>query len=188
MMLFNSPERWGAVAKFFHWTMALLILFMLGLGLYMTSLELGPRVFALFALHKSLGMVVLALAVLRIGWKSFNIRPQDLPTHKLWERRLAHVTHGLLYFAMIAMPLSGWMMSSAKNFHVSVFNRFTLPDLVAPNKDLAEALETFHDTMAYGLIGLLALHAAGAIKHHVIDKDSTLRRMLPLTCFKGDIL
>lgn len=188
MIWTNTPQRWGVIAKFFHWTVGVLVLFMLALGLYMTSLEIGPRVFSLYALHKSIGMIILSLAVMRLAWKAVTVRPNDLPTHQGWERKLAHLVHGFLYFTIFAMPLSGWIMSSAKNFHVSVFGWFTMPDLVAPNKDLAEFLEDFHDTLAWVVMGALGLHIAGALKHHVIDKDSTLLRMLPFGKIKGDVV
>ena len=179
MSLENSRESWGAVAKGFHWTIALLIIGLLALGLYMTGLPIGPAAFKLFFLHKSLGITVLALAALRLGWKLANIRPDAPAGHRRWEKGLAHATHMLLYFAMFAMPLSGWIMSSAKNFHVSVFGLFTLPDLVAPDPALAERAAGFHTALAWVLMAAIALHAAGAFKHHIIDRDDTLLRMLP---------
>jgi cytochrome b561 len=102
-----------------------------------------------------------------------------LPTHAKWEKFLATLVHIFLYFAIIGMPLSGWIMSSAKNFPVSVFNQFTLPNLVGPSEEIAKLAADFHELTAYALIAAIVLHFAGAMKHHVIDKDGTLRRMIP---------
>ncbi len=176
----NTVERYGAVAQGFHWIVALCVIGLLAIGLYMTSLEpTTPSVFKLYALHKSVGIVVLTLAVLRLIWKLTNPHPQALPTHAAWEKFLARLTHIFLYFAIIGMPLSGWIMSSAKNFPVSVFNMFTLPNLVGPSEEIARAAAQFHGVTAWALIAAITLHFAGALKHHVIDKDGTLRRMIP---------
>src|SRR4051812_15686411 len=124
MMLKNTVDRWGAGAKFFHWTISTLIICLICAGLYMTSVKMNPAVLKIFFLHKSFGITVLALAVLRVIWKTTNVRPAYLTNHRAWEKALAKATHLFLYFCMFAMPLSGWIMSSAKNFHVSVFNWF----------------------------------------------------------------
>ncbi len=174
----NTAERYGAVAKGFHWILALLVIVMLGMGLYMDSLEPSPGAFKIYAFHKSLGIAVLTLAVLRLLWKISNKGPLSLPTHAAWEKVLAKLTHFFLYFSIIAMPLSGWVMSSAKNYPVSVFDLFTLPAIVGPDKALADFAEEFHEVAAWLLIAAIVLHFVGALKHHVIDKDSTLRRMM----------
>ncbi len=179
MTLKNTSARFGAVAKFFHWTVALLVIGLLCVGFLMTSLKISPFVFKLFFLHKSTGITVLALMALRLIWRIYNPPPHSLPNHQPWEKALAKASHWFLYIALFLMPLSGWTMSSAKNFHVSVFNLFTLPDLVAPDPALAEFLEEFHGYLAWGIIIVLGLHIAGALKHHILDKDATLRRMLP---------
>ncbi len=186
MSLKSTPDRFGAVPKFFHWTVALLVIGLLCVGLIMTSLPISPTVFKLFFLHKSFGIVVLALMALRLTWRVYNPPPHSLPSHAPWEKALAKFSHWFLYAALFAMPLSGWMMSSAKNFHVSVFNWFTLPDLVGPSPALAEALAQFHSLLAWGIIGVLALHVAGALKHHIFDKDETLLRMLPFGRVTGE--
>ncbi len=175
----NTVERYGTVAQGFHWIVALCVIGLLGMGLYMTSLDPSPSVFKLYALHKSLGIVVLTLAVLRLVWKITNPHPHALPTHAAWEKFLARLTHVFLYFAIIGMPLSGWIMSSAKNFPVSVFNMFTLPNLVGPSEEIARAAAQFHGLTAWALIAAIGRPFAGALKHHVIDKDGTLRRMIP---------
>lgn len=181
----NTTARYGSVAQGFHWVVALCVIGLLALGLYMTNLDPLPSTFKLYALHKSVGIVVLSLAVLRLIWKFTNPHPHSLPTHAKWERFLATLVHVFLYFAIIGMPLSGWTMSSAKNFPVSVFGWFTLPNLVSPSEGIAKLAEEFHELTAYALIAAIGLHFAGAIKHHVIDKDGTLRRMVP-GMYKGE--
>jgi len=177
MMWRNTGERYGAVARVLHWTIAILIISTLFIGLILDDVS-GPAKFALFRWHKSFGITVLALATIRILWRFTNIHPSKLSTHAAWEKFLATITHFLLYFAMIAMPLSGWLMSSAKGVKVSVYGLLTLPDLIAVNKPLGHLLNEFHVYLGWSLIGLIALHAAGAVKHHFLDRDETLRRML----------
>lgn len=183
----NTAERYGAVAIGFHWIVAILVIALLAVGLVMTDMKPGPDMFKIYATHKSVGITVLTLAVLRLIWMLTNPHPATLPTHQRWEKVLAKAVHLFLYFSIIAMPLSGWVMSSAKGFPVSVFGWFTLPDFVAPDKDLAKAAGEFHEVLAYVLMAAILLHFSGALKHHLIDKDGTLRRMLPCPCGrKGD--
>jgi cytochrome b561/polyisoprenoid-binding protein YceI len=174
----NTDRQYGAVAKGFHWTIAILIITLLTIGLIMVDMDKGPGQFALFRWHKSLGITVLTLAALRVLWRFSNIHPLKLPSHAAWEKFLAGVTHFLLYFCMFAMPLSGWLMSSAQGVSVSAWG-LALPNLIGVNRPLGHLLTIFHIYTAYGLIGLICLHVAGALKHHVIDRDETLRRMLP---------
>lgn len=175
----NTNEQYGGVAKSFHWVIALLVVGMLCVGLYMTGLDLGPQKLQIYGLHKSFGIAILVLVSMRLLWRLMNAHPLPLPNHQKWEKILARVIHGLLYVALFLMPLSGWIMSSAKGFSVSVFGLFTLPDLVRPNEGLAEVAVEVHEIVAYTMIVMIGLHFAGAMKHHVIDRDSTLRRMLP---------
>jgi len=182
MPLQNTQDQYGAVAKCFHWVIALLIVGMLCVGLYMTNVQLSmPDKMQIFGLHKSVGITVLVLASLRLLWKLINTHPIPLPSHQQWEKSLAALVHGLLYVMMFLMPLTGWIGSSAKGFSVSVFHLFTMPDLVKPDKGTADLMWTIHEYAAYGLILIIGLHFAGAMKHVVIDRDGTLRRMLPFT-------
>ena len=152
---------------------------MIGLGLYMVRQDPSPFMFKLYFWHKSIGATVLALVALRLMWRLSVLYPAPLPSHRRWEKILAKTVHAFLYAALLALPLSGWIMSSAKGFSVSVFGWFTLPDLVDDNKSLAMRATEFHEITAYALIGFLCLHIGGALKHHIIDRDDTLRRMLP---------
>ena len=175
----NSADAYGIIAKCFHWLIAIAIVCLLILGFVMTDLESSPDKFRLYGIHKSIGALLLCAVFLRIFWRLINITPAmaDLPE---WQKIAAHGAHYMLYVLMIAMPLSGWLMSSAAGFPVSVFGWFVLPDLVAPNNGLRLLLAQVHELLAYAIIALVSLHALAALKHHFIDKDNTLRRMLPL--------
>ncbi len=178
-MLKNSEYEFGLVAKFFHWLMALAIIGMLILGLYMVGLGTTPNKFKLYGIHKSVGATILAFAVLRLLWRAMNLIPK-MPEHMpKWEKIGADLSHYALYVCMLFMPLSGWLMSSAAGFPVSVFGWFKLPDLIQPNADMRKLFGTAHFYIAYTLIGLICLHVLAALKHHFIDKDNILKRMLP---------
>lgn len=175
----NTERRYGGIAKSLHWLIAVLVLALTGVGLYMVRMDLSPAMFTLFFWHKAVGITVLILAVLRIGWRLYNRPPQPVPSHQPWEKAMAKIIHYFFYIALIWMPLSGWVMSSAKDFSVSFYGWFTLPDLVAPNESVANIAGLVHSLFAYMLIAAIILHIAGSLKHHIVDKDSTLRRMLP---------
>ena len=175
----NTALTYGGVAKGFHWVIAVMVLGLLAAGIYMTSLDPSPEMFKLYALHKSAGITVLTLVVLRVLWRITNPHPESLPNHKNWEKILARLVHFMLYAALFIMPLSGWVMSSAKGFSVSVFGLLTLPDFVERSDDLAKVAGIIHEIASWVLIGIVGLHIAGAIKHHIVDRDETLWRMLP---------
>jgi cytochrome b561 len=130
--------------------------------------------------HKSFGITILSLALLRLAWRWMNPVPKTPHTVPRWQQLGAHISHYGLYVLLFTTPLLGWMMSSARNFPVSWFRLFTLPDLVAPNRSLYEFLNEAHEVSAKLIFVLALLHAAAALKHHFIDKDNVLRRMLPL--------
>lgn len=175
----NSRERWGSLSQLLHWLIAGLIAVQAALGLTGLMLPLGVEKLATLARHKSLGLTILALAALRLLWRWLNPTP-PLPSNvKPYERLLARFTHAALYVLLFAMPLTGWTMSSARGFPVSWFNLFQLPDLVPKSPALYGALVTTHAALAITLALVVALHVAGALKHHYVLKDDTLRRMLP---------
>jgi cytochrome b561 len=180
MQFKNTPAAYGAVTKTFHWTLAALVVGMLCLGLYMSDLPNGLDKLKLYNLHKSLGACVLFLVLCRIGWHAYSAKPPFVASLKAWEKISARAVHIFLYAAMIGMPLSGWFMSSAAGRSVSVFGLFALPDFVQPDKTLAQLLRETHETLADILIAAICLHVLGALKHHFLDRDATLRRMLPV--------
>lgn len=180
-MLKNTSEKYGSLAKFFHWLMFLLIATLLAVGFIMSDMENSPDKFFIYGIHKSTGIVVLLLAAIRLGWKFANVSPV-LPAHmRNIEKLAAHAGHAALYVLMFAMPISGWMMSSAAGFPVSVFGLFTLPDLVPADKELRELFGEAHELLAFAIIAVVSLHALAALLHHFYHKNNVLRRMLPFT-------
>ena len=171
--------HYTATAKALHWGIAVLIFGMLGLGFYMTGLDLSPTKLQLFSWHKWAGVTVFMLVVVRLAWRVTH-RPPALPAHMpALERFAAHAGHHLLYVLMIAIPLSGWLMSSAKGFQTVWFGVLPLPDLLAKDKALGDLLQTVHVVLNYTLIAVLLGHVGAALKHHFIDKDDVMTRMLP---------
>jgi cytochrome b561/polyisoprenoid-binding protein YceI len=179
MIIRNTRERWGSLSQLLHWLIVALIALQATLGLTGMLLPLGVEKLGVLARHKSIGITILGLAVLRLLWRWLNPTP-PLPSNlKPHERFLAHFTHAALYALLFAMPLTGWIMSSARGFPVSWFHVFQLPDLVHKNERLYDAMVTTHAALAIALGLTVALHIAGALKHHFVLKDDTLRRMLP---------
>ncbi len=181
MPIRNTTARWGSLAQLFHWTIVVLIITQFVLIGIEKDLPLGVAKLATLARHKSVGITILGLAVLRLLWRWLNPTPPLPNTLKPYERVLANATHFALYALLFVMPLTGWMMSSARSFPVSWFSLFQLPDLVAPNRTLYEALHETHEILAWTLVAVATLHVLAALKHHFVLKDDTLRRMLPFT-------
>jgi cytochrome b561 len=179
MNLRNTTRGWGALSKTLHWLIVLMILAQWYLGLHALSLGNSPAKIGVFALHKSIGMTVLMLAIVRLVWRWLNPVPSLDGLAKPWERRLAHLSHVLLYGLIFAMPLTGWLMSSARNFPVSWFKLFQWPDLVQPDEALFHQLQWLHKHLFITLVVVAALHILGALKHHFIDRNELLKRMLP---------
>ena len=187
----NTRVRYGAVAMTLHWLLAALILFMLALGLFMTSLdEMDPRTFPLFQIHKSIGLTILILTLLRLGWRLANPVPSLPSGMRAWERLAARGTHALFYVLMIAIPLMGWATVSAAPLAVPTmwFGLFEWPhipflaDLPRAEKRMIEGpLATTHAVLALSMLGLAVLHVAAALKHQFRDRDDVLKRMLPWT-------
>ncbi len=180
MPLKSTEHRWGGIAQFFHWTMALGILGTGILGLVMTGMERGMAKVNTFAIHKSVGLTVLALFLLRLAWRFFDRRPADEAMPR-WQRIAAHAVHGLLYLFMLALPLSGWLYNSARGYPLQWFKQFNLPALVDKNESLGDFAITAHEALFWILLAVLAAHVGGALMHHLFERDNTLLRMLPFT-------
>ncbi|MBV8500867.1 MAG: cytochrome b [Paucibacter sp.] len=174
----THTARYSPVAMALHWLLALAIIGAFCVGLYMADLPFSMARLKLFNQHKWAGITILALSVLRLLWRLFNKPPADLPMPN-WQARAAHLTHGLLYAAFFAVPLSGWAYSSAAGFPIVWFGVLPLPDLVAPDKALAETLKQAHHLLAFGLAALVVAHVSAALKHQFIDRDGLIQRMLP---------
>ena len=178
MTILSTEARWGFIAKLFHWTMAVGLLGLCAFGYWMSDLPRGPAMFKAYALHKSFGLTLLALALARLAWRLFDRRPLDLAAPG-WQKLAALGTHFALYGLMLAVPLAGWAYNSASHFPLQWFGLVNLPALVPASPVLKEFFHEAHELGAAALLTLVALHVAAAWKHHLVDKDNTLRRMLP---------
>lgn len=165
------------VAKGLHWLMAVMIMGLLALGIYMHDLPLSPQKLELYSWHKWFGVTAFLLVWLRLAWRVTH-RPPALPESMAPLMRLAaHAGHAALYVLMIAIPLSGWLMSSAKGFQTVWFGVLPIPDLVGRDKPLGDLLQQVHQALNLLLMLTLAGHVAAALWHHFVLKDDTLRRM-----------
>jgi cytochrome b561 len=164
-------------AKGLHWLMAVLILGLLALGTYMSDLPLSPQKLALYSWHKWAGVTAFLLVWLRLAWRVTH-RPPALPDSlSPLMRQAAHAGHAALYGLMIVIPLSGWLMSSAKGFQTVWFGVWPIPDLVGKDKALGDILKEVHEALNVLLMLTLAGHVGAALWHHFVLKDDTLRRM-----------
>jgi cytochrome b561 len=177
--------RYTAPAIALHWLVALLIFCGWALGAYMTDLKLSPEKLRLYSWHKWIGITVLLLACLRAAWRVTHAPPPVNLAHPRWQRIAAALTHRGLYLLMFALPLTGWMFSSASGYPVKYFGVIPLPDLVGKDKPLAELLEAVHGTLAFLLAVIVTVHVGAALKHHLFDRDDTLGRMLPWARRRG---
>ena len=180
MPLRNRPDRWGWVAQSLHWLVALGVIALALVGLLMQELPTSPTKIKVYALHKSVGLTVLALVVLRLAWRFIDRRPPYPPGMPGWQRGLASLTHGLLYLLLLAMPITGWLYNSASNFALRWFGLFSVPPLSGPDPELKALAQDLHSWGFYLLAILFAIHVAAALKHHLVNRDDTLTRMLPL--------
>ncbi len=171
--------RYDPIARSLHWLIALMILGSFALGLYMHELPLSPQKLKLYSWHKWAGVSIFLLVLGRAAWRITH-RPPPLPSGMTaLQKTLAGAGHGLLYLLMFAIPLSGWLMSSAKGFQTVWFGILPLPDLVAKDADLGDALRSLHEALNLLLALSVAGHVLMALKHHFIDKDGLLLRMAP---------
>ena len=161
-----------------HWLAGALILCGFALGLWLRDLPISPQMLRLYGYHKWIGITVLLLALARLAWRRAH-RPPPPVAMPEWQRRTATATHALLYALMLVIPLSGWLYSSASGVQVVWLGLVPLPDLMPKDKALAGILKAIHITLNYSLLALVAVHAGAALKHHWIDRDDVLRRMLP---------
>jgi cytochrome b561 len=173
----NGPAHFGWVTRLLHWAMAAGVLGMLGLGSYVVRMEVGLGNLWLYALHKSIGLVLLALVVLRIVWHRVSPPPEPLGGVAAWQMRLARVAHGGLYALLVAVPVTGWVGSAATGIDVLWFG-VTLPRIAPVSELWAEVAFALHGGLTKVLMALVALHVAGALWRGFGHRDGTLRRMV----------
>lgn len=179
MQLRNSATDYGLVAQGLHWTIVALIIVQFSLGWMADDLPISMRRLVLLARHKSFGMTVFMLTILRLGWRLFSPPPLLPAGMSRAQRLMARTNHWLLYGLLLAMPIAGWLSSSASNLTVSWFGLFTWPDLVAPDETLAERLKTIHKVLGWLLLVSIGMHVTGALWHQFIRRDGLLWRMIP---------
>ena len=182
LRLANTGRHYGLIAIFLHWAIALVLLGLVVLGLYMVQLpDVGfdQVKITLILVHKDVGMATLGAVLLRLGWRVGNALPALVDGLPDWQQVTARFVHLLLYALMLVLPLTGWLMSSAGGYPVTLFGRFAMPDLIGINEQLFHFYIELHRWLAYALIVVAGIHAAAALRHHFLMKDDTLNRMLP---------
>ncbi len=178
----NGAQRWSATVITLHWVMALAILVTMSLGWIAEDMPRSLAQYRMFGWHKSFGLLVLALAVLRVVFRLRAATPAGDDASGLWQRRAARVSHGLLYLCMFAMPISGWLINSAADVPLKWFWLVPVPAIAAASPQLAEIAETLHAGILWTLLMLIAIHATAALRHHFVLRDSVLWQILP---FRG---
>ncbi len=175
----NSHKSFGWVSRALHWMMALMILGMLGFGTYLGRMEPALSNLWLYGLHKSFGITLLALALLRISWHRVSPPPAsltaDIPD---WQIRAARLTHSALYALMLAVPLSGWIASSATGIDTVFFTYLSLPAIAPISAIWEDVFFAVHGILTKLLLLCILLHFAGALDRHFLRRDATLRRMI----------
>ncbi|EAT11476.1 cytochrome b [Bermanella marisrubri] len=172
-------EKYSKTSRFLHWTTGLVILGLFAVGVWMRTLDYyHPWYQPAPEYHKAVGILLVGLIVLRLTWRFLSNTPKPLSSHRKWEIKLAHITHAMMYLAIITILVSGYMIATADDRGIDVFGWFTFPALFEAFENQEDVAGFIHEWVAYILMALVVLHASGAIKHHFIDKDSTLKRML----------
>lgn len=174
------------IAKALHWVMALAIFGLLALGFVMSDMPLSPEKLQYFSWHKWAGVSIFLLVWVRLAWRLLNPPPAYASSMPRLLQMLAHAGHFALYALMIVIPLSGWLMSSAKGVQTVWFGVLPIPDLLSRDKELGHLLEEIHSLLNWGLVALILGHVGAALKHHFIDRDDILTRMLPHTTSQGN--
>ena len=175
----QRSQRYTLPAMVLHWLIAVLIFGLFPLGLYMSDLALSPRKLQLISWHKWLGITVLLLVVLRLLWR-LGHRPPPLPDSvPRWQAHAADALHKLLYLLILAIPLSGWALSSAAGIPVVWWGVLPLPSLLPADHALARELAQLHKWLNFTMAALVVAHVGAALKHHLVDRDGVLLRMLP---------
>lgn len=180
MRLQNSTDHYGMVAVLLHWLVALTVFVLYGLGLYIVSLSYyDPDYKVMPFWHKSIGVSLGVIVLVRLGWRLFSAKPAPVVGHSAVERRLAASAHILLYVLPLATVIAGYLISTADGRPVEVFSLFPVPALPVSIENQEDIAGDLHFWLATMLIALALLHGLAALKHHFVDKDTTLKRMLP---------
>ena len=171
-----GADNYDGVAKALHWAVAGLIVLQFVLAKLAEESGSEAQELLLLANHRSVGLTIFALAILRLGWRFYRPPPKLLPMPG-WQQIASQVAHWSLYALIFLLPITGWLYSSAEAVRIEWFNLFDVPDLMSANQELAEPIEEIHETLAKVLMAIALLHIAAGLKHGFIDKDATLRRI-----------
>ncbi len=175
----NTPQTYGIVAIVLHWLMALAIIGLFGLGFYMVELTYyDPLYKTLPEIHKGIGILLVLVFLLRIVWRFANPRPEPVAGTTPMEERIAGIVHNLFYLLIAVIMFSGYLISTADGKPIEVFGLFSVSATITEIPEQEDRAGLVHEYLAYGLIALVVLHAAAALKHHLVNRDETLRRML----------
>lgn len=185
MGLRNSTRRWGSVAQFLHWSVAALIFALMALGWLAVSTPLSPAKINLFYWHKSLGMLVLALVLVRLGWRAGNPAPELPADLARWEPPLARATHVFLYILIVLMPVSGWLINSAAGIPFKIFWVLPLPAITPVSESLEHGFELLHLAVFWALAVVLIGHIGASLRHHFLLHNRVLHSMLPFIRDEG---
>ncbi|MBF0183326.1 MAG: cytochrome b [Magnetococcales bacterium] len=171
-------ERFDPIARLLHWSMAFLLIGMIGLGFYATSLDFyDPLYHRALHWHRSFGIVLLLLALLRLAWRLRHPAPSWPAGMPLWEQKAALLAHAALYGLMFLLPITGYLTSTADGHAIRFFDWFAIPALIPLAKGMETLLGNLHLLLAILFVGLLLMHIAAALKHQWLDRDGILRRM-----------
>jgi cytochrome b561 len=179
MKIRNTQTNYGLVPSLLHWIVAIIIIGLLVFGLYMVRLPISLEKLKFYGYHKEFGILVLMLVILRVIWRMTDITPL-LPHYMPKSQKVAaRSVHYLFYVFMFAMPITGWIITSAAGLPVSFFGWFVLPNLVHANGNTQMLFTTIHKWLGWALIGIIGLHIAGTLHHYVFHKDNLIRRVWP---------
>lgn len=174
----DRDGRYGLTARIIHWLTAILVLAMVPAGLTMIRIDSGPLQNQLFDFHRSVGVVLMVLTVIRLGYRLTH-KPAPLPDEMpLWQQYAAKTTHAFLYAFLLVNPFIGWVATSAFGAPISVFGLFTMPAIVEKNRELSEQLFTVHETLGLLFTAAVLMHIAAALYHGIIRRDGVLSRMI----------
>jgi cytochrome b561 len=172
-------EKYSGFAMLLHWVIAICILTMIPIGIVMGTLQPGNVQNGLYVTHRSFGVLVLALMLVRLVYRLAHGVPAPEPTLTAWQRVVSHITHLALYALVIAQALIGWAATSAYGASISVFSLFTLPAILAKDEAISKPLFAAHDLLGFTIAGLVALHVGAALYHFLIRGDGVMQRMVP---------
>ena len=175
----ETTNKWPLGSRILHWLSALFIFGLFALGYWMRTLDYyDPWYQPAPDLHKSFGVVLILIMMIRLLWRFFTSAPAHLTNHKPWEINLAKAIHWALYLGVILILITGYLIATSENRPIEVFELFNVPVLIQAFEEQEDIAGIIHEWAAYILMGCVGLHMAGALKHHFIDKDKTLKRML----------